>query len=99
MYIEEPNENPAADQQHKVVIDQRKKIVVTGVQDVDSFNESEIIMLTNNGFITVVGEDLHISKLNLVEGQIAVEGTIQNLDYADHEQERRKGSFLSRAFK
>lgn len=98
MYIDEQKEMPAKNLQHKVVIDQRRKIVVTGVEDVDSFNESEVIMLTNHGFITIVGDDLHISKLNLADGQIVVEGTVQSLDYADHEQERRKG-FFSKAFK
>lgn len=98
MYIDEQKEKSAKDMQHKVVIDQRRKIVVTGVEDVDSFNENEVIMLTNHGFITIVGDDLHISKLNLADGQIVVEGTVQSLDYSDHEQERRKG-FFSKAFK
>jgi len=50
--------------------------------------------------MTVLGEDLHIAKLNLEEGQLVIEGSIQSLDYADHEEERmkHKGVF-SRVFK
>ena len=66
----------------------------------DSFNENEIIFLTSMGMMTVLGEDLHIAKLNLEEGQLVIEGSIQSLDYADHEEERmkHKGVF-SRVFK
>ena len=99
MYIEEPSENQANKAPHKVVIDSRRKIVVTGVEDVDSFNENEVILLSNHGFITVVGDDLHINKLNLDEGQLVVEGMIQGLDYADHEEQRSKGGVFSKMFR
>jgi len=99
MYIEEPKQQPAPKAAHKVVIDARRKIVITGVEDVDSFNENEVIMLTNHGFITVLGEDLHINKLNLDDGQLVVEGTIQGLDYADHEEQRSKGGVFSKVFR
>jgi len=99
MYIEDQNERPMNKSPHKVVIDSRTKVVVTAVEDVDSFNENEVILLTNHGFITITGEDLHISKLNLEEGQLVVDGKIQSIDYADHEEERAKHGVFSRVFK
>ena len=45
--------------EHKVLIDGRQRITVSGVEDVDSFNENEVIFLTSMGMITVLGEDLH----------------------------------------
>lgn len=99
MYIEEPREKPVNNSPHKVVIDSREKIIITAVEDVDSFNEVEIILLTNHGFITVTGEDLHINKLNLEDGQLVVEGKIQSIDYADHEEQRTKRGMFSKMFR
>jgi sporulation protein YabP len=99
MYTDEQKEIPSSKAPHKVIIDSREKVVITAVEDVDSFNETEVIMLTNRGFITVTGEDLHINKLNLEEGQLVITGTIQSLDYADHEEERAKRGVFSRMFK
>jgi len=99
MYIDEQKEIPLNKSPHKVIIDSREKIVVTAVEDVDSFNENEVILLTNHGFITITGEELHINKLNLDEGQLVVAGMIQSIDYADHEEERAKRGVFSRMFK
>lgn len=100
MYIDEPKEPVKKnDAPHKVVIDSRTKIIITGVEDVDSFNENEVILLSNHGFITIVGTDLHINKLNLDEGQLVVEGAIQGIDYADHEEQRSKGGVFSKVFR
>lgn len=68
---------------HSVVISAREKVMVTGVNDVDSFNESEVILLTDGGTLTIIGEDLHISKLNLDDGQLALEGVIDAMEYGD----------------
>lgn len=84
---------------HRVVIDSRQKINVTGVVDVDSFNENEIIFITTCGAVTISGEDLHISRLNLEDGQLIVEGKIQSLDYSDHEEQRQNGGFFKKMFR
>ena len=100
MYNDESREIPAASKiPHKVVIDSREKIIITAVEDVDSFNENEVILLTNHGFITVSGDELHINKLNLDEGQLVVEGMIQSVDYADHEEERSKRGVFGKVFR
>lgn len=99
MYIDEPKERPVNKTPHKVVIDSRSKIVITAVEDVDSFNETEVILLTNHGFITVTGEELHISKLNLEDGTLVVDGKIQCVDYADHEEQRQKRGMFSKVFR
>ena len=62
--------------EHTVHIDGRQRVSVSGVEDVDSFNENEVIFLTSMGMITVMGEDLHIARLDLEAGQLVVEGTI-----------------------
>ena len=85
---------------HKVTIEGIERISITSVEDVDSFNENEVIFLTGVGMMTVLGEELHISKLNLEEGLLVVDGIIQTVDYSDHEEERMKrGGFFSRMMK
>jgi sporulation protein YabP len=96
MYLEEPKSMEIKN--HKVIIDCRKKVSITSVEDVDSFNENEVIFLTSAGAVTVCGEDLHITKLNLEEGMLVVEGLIQSLDYKDHELERHKRGLFSKIF-
>ncbi|MEZ4358407.1 MAG: sporulation protein YabP [Eubacteriales bacterium] len=87
-----------SDKSHKVTIDSRERANVTGVLDVDSFNENEIIFITTCGAITINGEDLHINRLNLEEGQLIIDGVIQSLDYSDHEERRNRG-FFSKVFR
>lgn len=80
---------------HRVTIEGRERVSITSVEDIDSFNENEIIFLTGFGMMTITGDDLHIGQLNLEEGTLVVEGTIQTLDYADHEELRtqKRGLF------
>lgn len=84
---------------HTVVMENRQKITITGVEDVDSFNESEILLLTDAGEMTVFGQELHISKLNLDEGQLVVEGYILGMDYQEQKMVKSGGGLFSRIFK
>jgi len=85
---------------HTVTISDRERVSVTAVQDMDSFNENEVIFLTSAGMVTVVGEDLHIAKLDLAEGILIIEGMVQAMDYADHEEMRmHKPGLFARIFK
>ncbi len=88
-----------SDRPHRVVIDSRHKLNITGVSDVDSFNENEIIIVTSCGAMTITGEDLHISRFNMEDGQLIVDGKLQSIDYSDHEEQRQGGKFFSRMFK
>ncbi len=81
---------------HTLTIDGRNRATITGVNDVDSFNEAMIVMNTSAGALTLVGSSLHISRLNLEDGQLLVEGQIDALEY--DERARGKGG-LGRLFK
>jgi len=74
---------------HSIHIDNRMRISVTGVVDVESFNEQEVMLLTEAGPLNIAGVNLHLSKLNLEDGQICIEGEILALDYEPPEAERR----------
>ncbi|MDL2289455.1 sporulation protein YabP [Clostridia bacterium OttesenSCG-928-F22] len=68
---------------HRIVIDDRHKTTISGVQAVESFDENEIVVLTDVGVIIIGGEGLHLSKLNLDEGQLIIDGLVVSLDYDD----------------
>ena len=82
---------------HTIHIDNREAISVTGVKDVDSFNEQAIRLLTEAGELRIEGVDLHITKLSLDEGLVMLEGDIYGLEYSDGVEER--GSLFGRLFK
>ncbi len=83
---------------HAVELCNRETAAFTGVADVESFNEEEIVLLTDLGTIVLVGEGLHIIKLNLDDGVLEAEGRILALEYADEPKMGKKG-FLSGLFK
>ena len=68
---------------HTLYIDNRNKLVLTGVTDVGSFNEESLQIVTSLGEITVTGEELQVTKLSLESGEMTVEGRIISVSYAD----------------
>lgn len=68
---------------HSLSLDGRRKLLVSGVTDVDSFNEQEVIMGTTMGTLRVHGEDLHMEKLSVDSGDVVVTGEIAALEYED----------------
>lgn len=83
---------------HSVHLDNRELLSVTGVRDVASFNECEVALLTDAGALTVEGTGLHITRLDLDDGQVVVEGEVSALVYEDDIPEK-KGSLLKRMFR
>ena len=67
--------------QHTLQLDQRKTARITGVMDVCSFHETEIVLKVDTGLMFIGGENLHIGKLLLDDGKLDVEGQIDSLIY------------------
>jgi len=80
--------------EHHLVLEDRERLTVSGVEEVESFDENAIVMVTGQGILVVRGEGLHIEKLSLDGGDLKVEGTVESLTYEQGRQGR--GSFLSR---
>ena len=66
---------------HSIHIDERQLMRVSGVKDVDSFNEQEVQLLTEAGALRIEGMGLHMTKLDLDAGQVILEGEIIALEY------------------
>ena len=82
---------------HKMTLVERKRLEITGVIEVESFDENTIVMSTSQGDLTVQGEDLHIETLSLDGGALKVDGTVESLTYEDQAEDR--GGLWSRLFR
>ncbi len=79
---------------HHLILEDRERLTVSGVEEVESFDENTIVMDTTQGVLIVRGENLHIEKLSLDGGDLKVEGTVESLTYEEFR--RGGGGFLSR---
>ncbi len=90
-------ENTEVRRTHALSMTDRGQLELTGVCDVDSFNDQLIVMNTSQGELTVAGDELHISALDLEAGRLHIDGRIQVLEYADARTPGKRG--LWRVFK
>lgn len=79
---------------HRLTLAERKKLTVTGVTEVISFEDTQVILQTGMGLLSVQGSQLQLKTLSLEGGQVEVEGTVSALIY----EETRQGGWLSRLF-
>ena len=82
-----------------LTLEKREKAVLTGVTDVERFDETVVVLHTHGGRLTLTGTGLHVSSLQLEEGRLLVDGTIDSASY-DSGMPRsggRRGGFLRRA--
>lgn len=92
MPYEEDRARPAMG--HRVMLEEREQLVISGVEEVESFDESTIFLTTAQGCLEIQGEELHIEKLSLDGGDLKVEGRVNALIYG--EERRERGGLLSR---
>lgn len=83
-----------------IVLENREKLSITGIQDVFSFDDQIIIVQTELGLLTIKGENLKINKLSLDTSDFVVDGYINSLNYSNSETGMTKNkSILSKIFK
>jgi len=82
---------------HNIILEGRERLSISGVEDVERFDEESIVIYTSKGMLIVRGADLHVEKLSLDGGELAVEGLVSSLRY--EEEMKDKGSLFSRLFK
>lgn len=81
---------------HALTLTSRQTLALSGVTDVSAFDENTIAMDTSMGTLTVRGENLHVEKLTLDQGELTLTGEIQSLEYDDTASQR--GGLFSRLF-
>ena len=65
-----------------LILENRNHLTVSGVKDVDNFDDKTVVAFTDLGMLTVKGSDLHINRFNMESGELVLEGTIDQLEYS-----------------
>lgn len=81
---------------NKIVLDNRKKLTVTGVEKALSSNENCIILQTSGNKLFISGHNLHIEKLDVEAGVVEAEGDFDSFKYGNI---TNKGNVFKRIFK
>jgi len=81
---------------HSLVLQDRRKLTASGVEDVESFDENTVVLRTAGGLLVLRGSELHIDKLSIEGGELLVTGRVDSLVYEDNTAGR--GGFFSRLF-
>lgn len=85
---------------HACFLQNRSAAGLTGVREVVSFDENQVVMDTDMGLLTLKGKDLHVSRLTVEKGEVDVEGTVDSLTYSSNEAYRKSGqNLIARLFK
>ncbi len=79
---------------HKLVINNRKTSLVTGVLDVLAFDLNEILLETEQGMLMVKGKDLHVNRLSLEKGEVELSGQIDSVAYSEVKHSSKKNESL-----
>ena len=99
MIIDEKKNSSNSNLMQNLVLENREKLSISGVNDVLSFDDEIVILETGLGLLTIKGENLRINKLSLDSEEVIIEGEINNLSYSEKEIERKQSSILGKIFK
>ena len=83
-------------QGHSLTLADRKRLSLTGVEEVDCFNEQIVVLRTPLGTLSVAGAGLNISQLSLESGRVDIEGDVEALEYSGG---KKGGGLLGRLFR
>lgn len=67
---------------HNLIMENRKKLRISGVRDIDGFTENKIIINTVMGELVIKGEELHIEILDAQDGECSINGEISSIVYS-----------------
>ena len=82
---------------HRLMLERQKGGTITGIREVISFDEKEILLHTEEGKLSVKGEALHVKHLDLESGEISLAGKIDSLAYLGRKKDKKEESLLKKA--
>ncbi|MED9965821.1 MAG: sporulation protein YabP [Blautia sp.] len=84
---------------HRIELWDRNSGTVSGVSDVKSFDEKEILLFTEAGKLVIKGEQLHVKRLDLEKGEVDLEGKTDSMTYLSKSSGKKEESLLKRMFR
>lgn len=83
-----------------LILENRGKLTISGVNDVLSFDDQVVVVETELGLLTIKGENIRVNKLSIDTSEVILEGEISYLAYSDKDEQKMKSaSLLSKIFK
>lgn len=84
---------------HKLVMENRQNGMLTGIVDVQAFDEETVLLVTECGKLQIKGEKLHVKSLDLENGELEFEGRIHSYSYLTKKSRNKGDSFLKHIFR
>lgn len=84
---------------HNLILKDRKYLSISGVSDVDTFDEEKIILFTEDETLEIEGVNLHIQKLDVATGDLIIEGEIDSIVYTGNHTGGAKKGFFTKLIK
>lgn len=94
MQIEENHTNVM----QNIILENRKKLTLTGIKDVLSFDDEIVVVESELGLLNIKGNDLRVNKISVETGDVIVDGTIRAIEYSDKDINSKQG-LMSKIFK
>ncbi|MBP2078522.1 sporulation protein YabP [Oceanobacillus polygoni] len=85
--------------EHTVKLNNRRDLEITGVKEVDSFDNEEFLLETTMGYLIIRGQNLQLKNLDVTEGVVTIKGKIYELSYVDEQQQEKAKGFFSKLFR
>lgn len=97
--MEKKSEGRLEEPRGNIILENRKKLVLTGAEEVISFDDEKILLNTSLGFLTIKGSELKMNKLDVQNGDLIIVGNVSSIVYSGKEVKKEKESIISRLFK
>jgi sporulation protein YabP len=83
---------------HSIIMENRRTMNISGITDVDSFDEKTIVLFTQLGELTIKGRELHIDSMSVETGDMVITGDIWSAVYGDRDR-KKPVSAIGRLFR
>ena len=84
---------------HSLVMENRKKLVISGVKEVEGFTETEVRLYTDMGQITVKGRNLKVNQVSTETGELIMNGDMINSVVYSEKTKRTPNNFITKLFR
>ena len=80
-------------EQHSAVLENREKLMLSGVTSVESFDDRTVVLYTRLGELVILGRGLQMEQMSIESGEVTVSGAVQALRYSDRDRSAPMGFF------
>lgn len=98
-YYEMSSSNKGTVQEHDVMMRGRRILDITGVKQVESFDNEEFLLETVMGFLAIRGQNLQMKNLDVDKGIVSIKGKVFDIVYIDEQQSEKAKGFFSKLFR